>query len=177
MTSQTTRIIRYSTQGFKPQYQSEHLKNINYHLNDFNINDFTEHLRYIIQRQHEKHLSFYKEHYQDFQYGIWFFIDGHKNNQSLNHLKNKVPCWEAEIENDVLLYDVNWEYQTTLSDPFGINSGFYLPASQIHKIHNIKHRKMSYFYLQSKIISTLTSNREYYSSSKTQFNGTNFYKT
>ena len=42
---------------------------------------------------------------------------------------------------DVLLYDVNWEYQTTLSDPFGINCGFYLPASQIHKIHNIKKRK------------------------------------
>ena len=69
MTPQTTRIIRYSTQGFKPQYQSEHLKNINYHLNDFNINDFPEHLRYIIQKQHEEHLSFYKEHYQDFQYG------------------------------------------------------------------------------------------------------------
>ena len=50
MTSQTTRIIRCSTQGFKPQYQSEHLKNINYHLNDFNINDFPEHLRYIIQK-------------------------------------------------------------------------------------------------------------------------------
>lgn len=141
MTSQTTRIIRYSTQGFKPQYQSEHLKNINYHLNDFNINDFPEHLRYIIQKQHEKHLSFYKEYYQDFQYGIWFFINGHKNNQSLNHLKRKVPCWEAEIENDVLVYDINWEYQTTLSDPFGINCGFYLPASQIYKIHNIKKRK------------------------------------
>ena len=53
MTPQTTRIIRYSTQGFKPQYQSEHLKNINYHLNDFNINDFPENLRYIIQKQHE----------------------------------------------------------------------------------------------------------------------------
>ena len=26
MTSQTTRIIRYSTQGFKPQYQSHYLK-------------------------------------------------------------------------------------------------------------------------------------------------------
>lgn len=26
MTPQTTKIIRYSTQGFKPQYQSEHLK-------------------------------------------------------------------------------------------------------------------------------------------------------
>ena len=53
MTPQTTKIIRYSTHGFKPQYQSEHLKNINYHLNDFNINDFPEHLRYIIQKQHE----------------------------------------------------------------------------------------------------------------------------
>ena len=141
MTPQTTKIIRYSTHGFKPQYQSEHLKNINYHLNDFNINDFPEHLRYIIQKQHEEHLSFYKEHYQDFQYGIWFFIDGHKNNQALNHLKHKAPCWEAEIENNVLVYDVNLEYQTTLSDRFGINCGFYLPASQIHKIHNIKKRK------------------------------------
>ena len=141
MTSQTTRIIRYSIQGFKPQYQSHHLKHIDYHLNDFNINDFPEYLRHIIQKQHEVHLQFYKEHYQDFQYGIWFFIAGHKNNQSLNHLKHKVPCWEAEIENDVLVYDVNWEYQTTLSDPFGINSGFYLPVSQIHKIHNIKKHK------------------------------------
>ena len=52
-----------------------------------------------------------------------------------------MPCWEAEIENDVLVYDVNWEYQTTLSDPFGINCGFYLPASQLYKIHNIKKRK------------------------------------
>ena len=56
-------------------------------------------------------------------------------------MKHKVPCWEAEIENDVLVYDVNWEYQTTLSDPFGINCGFYLPVSQIYKIHNIKKRK------------------------------------
>ena len=56
-------------------------------------------------------------------------------------MKHKVPCWEAEIENDVLVYDVNWEYQTTLSDQFGVNSGFYLPASQIHKIYNIKKRK------------------------------------
>ena len=47
----------------------------------------------------------------------------------------------VEIENDVLLYDVNWEYQTTLSDPFGIKCGFYLPASQIHKIYNIKKQK------------------------------------
>ena len=107
MTPQTTKIIRYSIQGFEPQYQSEHLKNINYHLNNFNINDFPEHLRYIIQHNHEAHLQFYKENYKDFQYGIWFFIDGHKNNQSINHLKQKVPCWEAEKENKVLVNDVN----------------------------------------------------------------------
>ena len=56
MTQQTTKIIRYSTKGFKPQYQSHHLKHINYHLNDFIIKDFPEHLRHIIQKQHEKHL-------------------------------------------------------------------------------------------------------------------------
>ena len=143
MTSQTTRIIRYSTQGFKPQYQSHHLKNIDYDLHSFDINNFSDNLSYFIQQNHENRIKFYKEHYQDFQYGIWFFIDGHKNNQALNHLKHKVPCWEAEIENDVLVYDVNWEYQTTLSDSFGINSGFYLPVSQIHKIHNIKKRNHS----------------------------------
>ena len=60
MTSQTTRIIRYSTQGFKSQCKSKHLKNIDYHLNYFNINDFLEHLKHIIQKQHEKHLYFYK---------------------------------------------------------------------------------------------------------------------
>lgn len=144
MTAQTiptTKIIRYSIQGFRPQCQSHHLQNINYHLHDFNINDFPEHLRYIIQKQHEERLPFYKANYKDFQYGIWFFIDGHKSNQSLNHLKHKVPCWEAEIENDALVYDVNWEYQTNLSDPFGISCGFYLPASQMYKIHNIKKRK------------------------------------
>ncbi len=50
METGTTRIIRYSTQGFKPQYQAEHLKNVNYHLHGFNINDFPEHLRNIIQK-------------------------------------------------------------------------------------------------------------------------------
>lgn len=52
-----------------------------------------------------------------------------------------MPCWEAEIENDVLVYDVNWEYQTTLSNPFVEMAGCYLPKSQIYKIHNIKRRK------------------------------------
>ena len=71
MTSQTTRIIRYSTKGFKPQYQSHHLKHINYHLNDFNINDFSEHLRHIIQKQHEERFLFTKHTIKTFnmEYG------------------------------------------------------------------------------------------------------------
>lgn len=133
---ETTKIIRYSTQVFKPQYQSHHLDHIHYHMNDFNINDFPKHLVYVIQRRHDEQLKFYKENYQDFQYGIWFFIEGHKNNQSLNHLKHRVPCWMAEIENDVLVYDVNLEYQTNLSDPFGINCGFYLPEINLSSINS-----------------------------------------
>ena len=60
MTPQITKIIRYSVQGFKSQCKSKHLKNIDHHLNDFNINYFLEHLKHIIQKQHEKHLYFYK---------------------------------------------------------------------------------------------------------------------
>ena len=39
----------------------------------------------------------------------YVFIDGYKNNQSLNHLKRKVPCWKAEISDNTVVYDVNWE--------------------------------------------------------------------
>lgn len=67
------KIIRYSVNGFRPQYQSHHLKNIHYHMYNFNIADYPEHLRYIIMELHIKHLSFYREHYKDFKEGIWFF--------------------------------------------------------------------------------------------------------
>ena len=70
-----------------------------------------------------------------------FFLDGHKNNQSLNHLKRKVPCWEADIEDDVKVYDCNLEYITTLDDPIVEFGGCYLPKREICKIYNIKRRK------------------------------------
>lgn len=143
MNNNRIKIIRYSTQGFKPQYQSNHLENVHYHMHRFNLNDFPKHMRYTIQKLHEEHLSFYKEHYEDLKEGIWFFLDGHKNNQSLNHLKHKVPCWEAEIESDVLVYDCNWEKLISLTDPFVEWAGCYLPKSQMHKIHNIRRRKSS----------------------------------
>ena len=139
-TPTTIKIIRYSTTGFKPQKQMHHLKDVYYHMYDFNINDYPEFMRYSISQIHEKHLAFYKEHINDLKEGIWFFLDGHKNNQSLNQLKHKVPCWEAEIESDAYVYDVNWEYITDLSDPFVKWAGCYFPKSQMSKIHNIKKR-------------------------------------
>ncbi len=57
MKTETTKIIRYSTQGFRPQYQAEHLKNVNYHLHEFNINDFPEHLKYIIPHTSHTEIS------------------------------------------------------------------------------------------------------------------------
>jgi hypothetical protein len=44
----TTKIIRYSLQGFKPQYQLHHLGHINYYLHNFNINEYPKHLQYHI---------------------------------------------------------------------------------------------------------------------------------
>lgn len=136
----TTKIIRYSISGFKPQLQTVHMENVNYHLYNFDINGYPEHLKYQIQINHEKCVNFYKKHLEDFKEGIWFFIDGHKNNQSLNHLKRRVPCWEADVENDVLLYDVNWEKIVSITDPFVECAGCYCPKSQIYKIHNIHKR-------------------------------------
>lgn len=108
---------------------------------NFNINDFPKHLQYEIQRIHERNVIFYTEHYADLKEGVWFFLDGHKDNMSLNHLKHKVPCWEAEIESDALVYDCNWEKVVPLTDSIVECFGCYIPKSQIHKIHNIKKRK------------------------------------
>lgn len=141
MRKETIKIIRYSMHGFKPQYQSEHLKNVHYHLYDFNINAFPEHSRWEIQRIHERNVKFYTEHYEDFKEGIWVFLDGHKDNMSLNHLKHKVPCWEAEIESDVLVYDCNWESVIPVTDSIVECFGCYIPKSEIHKIHIIKRRE------------------------------------
>lgn len=134
------KIIRYSKQGFKSQYQSEHLKHVYYELNDFNINDFPEHLRWSIKQIHEKNISFYKEHLKDLKDGIWVFIDGYKDNQSLNHLKEKVPCWEADIDDSTECYDVNWQHLLNITDEECKIFGVYIPKRELHKIRNIKKR-------------------------------------
>lgn len=102
------KIIRYSVAAFEPQEQTHHAKYIQYHLSDeFHIEDYPEFLRYEIQRIHEQKVVFYKDHLEDFKRGIWCFVDGYKSNQSLNHLKRKVPCWEAEVPDNIECYDCN----------------------------------------------------------------------
>lgn len=116
------------------------MKDIQYHLYDFDINEFPEFLRWEIQCIHEQKTIFYKEHLEDFKYGIWCFIDGHKNNQALNHLKTKIPCWEAEVPDNIECYDCNWNKLTTISDSIVLWGGCYIPKREMWKIKNIRRR-------------------------------------
>lgn len=135
------KIIRYSVHGFKPQYQSHHLEEINYHLNDFDISEYPEHLQWIIMERHVELVKFYKENYDDLKEGIWVFLDGHKNNLCLNHLKRKVPCFEAEIRDDIMVFDSNLEKIVPITDNSVEAFGCYIPKRLIGEIHNIKRRK------------------------------------
>lgn len=132
------KIIRYSVNGFKPKYQSYHLKDVHYHLHNFNIAEYPEWMRDIALDVHDKRVAFYTENYSDFQYGIWAFIDGYKNNQSLNHLKYRVPCWSAEISDDTIVYSVNWDKKLKITDDECKVFGFYVPANQLNTLKNIK---------------------------------------
>ena len=117
------------------------MEHINYHLHGFNINDYPEHLQSVIQKAHEKHVEFYSQHLGDLKCGIWCFIDGHKDNLSLNHLKRKVPCWEAELPDDTECYNCNWEKLVTITDPIVLCGGCYIPERELYKLNNIKRRK------------------------------------
>ena len=135
------KVIRYSIYGFKPQEQTHHMEGVNYHLHRFDINDYPEHLRYNIQKIHERHVEFYSQHLDDLKCGIWCFVDGHKNNLSLSHLKRKVPCWEAELPDDVECYDCNWEKLVIITDPIVLCGGCYIPERELYKLNNVKRRK------------------------------------
>ena len=137
------KIIRYSKKGFKPQYQSYHLDiDVYYHLKNFNeyISDYPEHLKLFCIKQHEKLLPFYQQHINELQYGVWAFINGYKNNQSLNHLRERVPCWEADISDNTIVFDVNWEYVMPITDMKCEMFGFYIPKQQLNTLHNVKKR-------------------------------------
>jgi len=135
-------IIRYSINKFEPQYQSKHLSQVDLELdelwfeNDF-MNFCPNHLKSICLENHKRKVPFYKQYYEDFKYGIWAFIDGCKNNQSLNHLKRKVPCWKAEINDNTIVYDVNWEKRMLITNPECKYFGFYIPVNQLNSLKMI----------------------------------------
>lgn len=138
------KVIRYSKNGFKPQKQTNHMQDVYYHLNggfDKDFNDFPEHLKYEIEKKHNQLVPFYKKHIENLQEGIWVFIDGYKNNQSLNHLKELVPCWEAGLPEETLVYDVNWEYTLKLKDEEVKLFGCYIPKKELKHLQNIKRRR------------------------------------
>lgn len=128
------RIIRYSINKFEPQYQSHHLKMVDNELSNFNIEEYPSHLQKFIMAQHEKLVPFYKENYNDFKYGIWAFIDGFKDNQSLNHLKKKVPCWRAEISDETTVYGVNWDEKFKITNDLCKLFGFFIPQRELHTL-------------------------------------------
>lgn len=134
------KIIRYSTTAFTPQKQTHHIKSFESWIN-LNLKDCPEHLQYSMQQLKEQKTLFYNQHKEDLQEGIWFFIDGHKNNQSLNHLKHRVPCCEAEVPDNIMVYDCNLEKIIPLTDPLVYWAGCYIPTRLCSQITNIKRRK------------------------------------
>lgn len=124
-------IIRYSLNKFETQYQSHHLKDVEMHLNNFDINIFPECHREAMIQLHKEKVKFYKDNYDDLQYGVWAFIDGHKCNQALNHLTKKVPHWKAEISDETIVIDNNWSKKLKITDYECKYFGFFIPKSQL----------------------------------------------
>lgn len=134
------KVIRYSLHGFEPQKQTHHMKGVYYELCEFDIKEYPEHIRDNVLKIHKQHVAFYAEHLQDLESGIWCFIDGYKSNLALNHLKQKVPCWEAELPDDTECYDPNWERFITLSSPDVLWGGCFIPERELCKLSNVKRR-------------------------------------
>ena len=126
------KIMRYSLTGFKPQYQSHKLNDIDYYLHRFNVNEFPQHLQEFAQQDNKRMAAFYREHFNDFQYGVWAFIDGYKSNLALNHLQKRVPCWKAEISNNTMVYV--GEKRVLITDDCCKSFGFYIPVNQLNSL-------------------------------------------
>lgn len=130
-------IIRFSKEAFKPQFQSHHLKNFEYAFN-YVLNDFPKHMHYELERMFKEKREFYTEHKSDLEYGVWCFISGYKNNQSLNHLNTLVPCYSAYIPDNVEGYSVNLDKVLKISDPLCKVFGVYLPKRSLVELTDIK---------------------------------------
>ncbi|MDD5151502.1 MAG: hypothetical protein PHC28_13675 [Flavobacterium sp.] len=141
------KIVRYSNSAFIPQYQKKHLS-FAYH-DIFDFDEEMEKLRieypniqqnwYILQERNRKQLEFYNIELENLKFGIWAFIDGHENKQSLNHIKGKLPLkWQAEIPKGTTVYNINLERKLKIEDSECELFGFFISSNELYKLKNIK---------------------------------------
>ena len=138
------KVERFSDYGFHPQRQTFHMRDIFLELNQEEWEKTMLRNAYDIAHYHdrvEKHnrlKDFYLENFKDFENGVWVFIDGYWNRQSINHLSKRVKHWTAYLPADIDVYDVNWESKIKLSDDLSKCFGVYVPARCLDKIENIE---------------------------------------
>ena len=131
------RIARYSLDGFVPKRQTYHMNQIWYELYHFNSHELPWHLRDGAVERHAKIVPFLTEHLTDFMHGIWVFIDGNENSMSLNHSKIDLPKWTADIDDNTMVYDVNWERCIPINDHIPKIFGCFIPKRSVI-LENIK---------------------------------------
>lgn len=137
------KVERYSEYKFIPQYQSNHLKNFEYLFTESCKEDnktLPEFLKHEVMKIQEQHRQFYLNHKEDLQKGVWVFYEGKKDRQSLNHLKKLVPCWTAELPEDIEVYDVNLTKVLLLKDFECTIFGCYVPERSLKDIRNVKRK-------------------------------------
>ena len=133
-------VERYSFDGFKPQKQTYHYKeNVEFHLINWDYTrsqylQYGNRFMYWFDNKHKELLPFYKKNKDDFKEGIWVFKKGYKRRMSLNHLSKPTPRHYAELPDDTIVYDVNWEYQMRLDDPRVEAFGCYIPKRNLSAI-------------------------------------------
>lgn len=133
-------VERYSFHGFDPQKQTHHLAVLVYpHLYEWKkvFAETPEFMKSSVLERHKKLAKFYRKNLHDFTEGVWVFPYGHKTNRSLNHTREKRPVWLAELPDDTVVYDVNWECQMLLDNPRCELFGCYVPKRSLEHISNI----------------------------------------
>lgn len=137
------RVVRFSKTGFKPRYQDHHLKHILYELNDFDVDLIKRAFhKSELLKKHEYLVDFYTKNFDDFRYGIWCFKEGYRIGPELNHLKQAMPRWTADLPDDVEVYDFNLESKYVLKDyPYG---AMYVPKRSLKNISNVHRAPKKY---------------------------------
>ena len=99
------------------------------------LSSYSAEMKCSLQCIKDNKAKFYMENKELLQRGIWAFVKGHKNKQSLNHVKGiALPKFYAYIPDDTLVIDTNWEYKTTIADERMEVFGCYIPAQSLDKI-------------------------------------------